>query len=166
MVETQGAIEDLWRKSGAQTAINQIFLSELVRRTEIAPLRLGQAFAGFAGLAMVLSCLGLFGISLLTAQRRVKEIGVRKAMGATTRDIVRLLLWQFAQPVLWASVVAWPVAWYAMSQWLSGFAYHVALDWRVFVGATLATLAIALLTVAIQSIAAARAVPATALRYE
>jgi putative ABC transport system permease protein len=164
--ETLGAIEALWRKSGAQAGINQIFLSELIGRAEIAPLRLGQAFAGFAGLAMVLACLGLFGISLLTAQRRVKEIGVRKAMGATTRDIVSLLLWQFIKPVLWASAIAWPVAYLAMSNWLSGFSYHTSLDWKVFAGATLATLAVALLTVAAQSIAAARAVPATALRYE
>ena len=164
--QTQATIDQLWRKSGLVGRSNQMLLDQLVGMIEVGPLKQGQAFAAFALLAMVLACLGLFGISLATANRRIKEIGVRKAMGATTPDIVRLLLWQFARPVLWANVIAWPVAFYALNKWLSGFVYHVGLDWRVFVGATLATLLVALLTVAAQSISSARAVPATALRYE
>jgi putative ABC transport system permease protein len=87
-------------------------------------------------------------------------------MGAGTGQIVTLLLWQFAQPVLWANVVAWPVAWWLMRRWLSGFAYHVDLHWWVFAAASLGALAIALLTVAGQAFLTARQKPVLALRYE
>jgi putative ABC transport system permease protein len=91
---------------------------------------------------------------------------VRKAMGADNRQIVALLLWQFAQPVLWANVIAWPVAWWLMRRWLSGFAYHIDLHWWVFAGASLGALLIALLTVAGQAFLTARQKPVLALRYE
>jgi putative ABC transport system permease protein len=96
----------------------------------------------------------------------MKEIGVRKAMGAGNAQIVMLLLWQFAQPVLWANVIAWPVAWWLMRRWLSGFAYHIDLHWWVFAAASAGALAIALLTVAGQAFLTARQKPVLALRYE
>jgi putative ABC transport system permease protein len=91
---------------------------------------------------------------------------VRKAMGAGGGQIVALLLWQFAQPVLWANLIAWPVAWWLMRHWLSGFAYHIDLHWWVFAVASLGALLIALLTVAGQAFLAARQRPVLALRYE
>ena len=105
-------------------------------------------FAGTAAIAILLACMGLVGIAVSTAERRTKEIGVRKAMGADNRQIVALLLWQFAQPVLWANVIAWPVAWWLMRRWLSGFAYHIGLHWWVFAGTSLGALGVALVTVA------------------
>jgi putative ABC transport system permease protein len=123
-------------------------------------------FAGTAAIAILLACVGLFGIAVSTAERRTKEIGIRKAMGAGTGQIVALLLWQFAQPVLWANVIAWPVAWWLMRRWLSGFAYHIDLHWWVFAAASLGALAIALLTVAGQAFLTARQKPVLALRYE
>jgi putative ABC transport system permease protein len=163
--QSVAAIDKAW-KQGNNDPIDRFFLDARIQELQIAVTRQGQLFAAFAGLAMVLASLGLFGIALSIVTRRTKEIGVRKAMGASTTDIIRLLLWQFAKPILWANVVALPLAWYSMNRWLSDFAYRIDLDWRVFVGALLATLTIALLTVAAQSVATARAVPATALRYE
>ena len=101
-------------------------------------------FTLVSGIAIFMACLGLVGIAVSTAERRTKEIGVRKAMGADVPQIVALLLWQFSQPVLWANVIAWPVAWWLMRRWLSGFAYHVDLHWWVFrIPLSLAALAIA-----------------------
>ena len=124
------------------------------------------AFAAFALVAALLACLGLFGLSLSTAERRIKEIGVRKAMGADRGDVLRLLLWQFCQPVLLANLLAWPAAWWLMRRWLAEFPYHVELQWWVFVLGSAAVVIVALVTVTGQALAAARAKPVLALRYE
>ena len=164
--ETLAAIDRLWAATNPNTPITRFFLNEHMQQLYIGLLRQAQIFAVFSGVAIFLACLGLLGLSISTAERRTKEIGVRKAMGAGSGDVTRLLLWQFAKPVLWANLIAWPIAWYAMDRWLSGFAYHVTLSPLVFVGATLLAVLVALFTVAVQSTLAARAVPATALRYE
>jgi putative ABC transport system permease protein len=132
----------------------------------LAMLREAQLLAVFSGVAIFLACLGLLGLSTAAAERRTKEIGVRKAMGATSIQIIGLLLWQFSQPVLWASLIAWPVAGLAMQRWLSGFAYHVELRSWLFVCASIAALMIALITVSAQALIVARQKPVLALRYE
>ena len=116
--------------------------------------------------ALVIACLGLFGIAAFSSERRTKEIGIRKVMGAETRDIMRMLLWQFSKPVLYASLIAWPVAAYVMNRWLHGFAYHVELGPWLFMATTALTLIVALITVSAHSWPVARAKPAAALRYE
>jgi putative ABC transport system permease protein len=120
----------------------------------------------FAGVAAFIACLGLFGLSVYSAEQRTKEIGIRKTMGATRLDIVKRLLWQFSKPVIWANLIAWPIAGITMSRWLQGFAYHINLEPWLFLSATLLALMIALLTVSGHAILVARAKPATALRYE
>ncbi len=164
--ETLDAIDKLWAGSGQYGPLDRFFLNDLVQRQYLDITRQAALLASFAGIAIVLACLGLFGIAVSTAERRTKEIGVRKAMGAGNGQIVALLLWQFAQPVLWANVIAWPVAWWLMRRWLSGFAYHIDLHWWVFAGASLGALLIALATVAGQAFLTARAKPVLALRYE
>jgi putative ABC transport system permease protein len=124
------------------------------------------AVAVSAGVAVFIACLGLFGLAAFTAEQRTKEIGIRKAMGASSGDIVLLLLRSFTQPILWANLIAWPVAWWAMSLWLSGFAYRVPLSPWLFIAAGGAALAIAALTVTSHAIRVARAKPIGALRYE
>jgi putative ABC transport system permease protein len=124
------------------------------------------ALAATAALAVLIACLGLFGLAVFTAERRIKEIGVRKAMGASTPDIVGLLLKAFTRPVLLANLLAWPIAWWAMDRWLSGFAYHVALSPWYFMAGGGAAAAIAILTVLGHCIGQARAKPVHALRYE
>ncbi len=125
--ETLDAMDALWAKAGDGTPIQRTFLNAYVQEMVVAVQRQGQAFAILAGIAVLLACLGLFALSIATAQRRTKEIGIRKAMGGTGADIVMLLLWQFSKPVLWAGAIAMPLAWWLMQRWLSGFAYHVAL---------------------------------------
>jgi putative ABC transport system permease protein len=119
-----------------------------------------------AALAVLIACLGLFALSAYTTERRTKEIGVRKAMGADTRQVVLLLLWQFTIPVLVAIAIAIPLGFYAMNWWLHGFVYHVGLSIWMFVLAAVAGVLIAWATVSWQSFVVARAKPAGALRYE
>jgi putative ABC transport system permease protein len=123
-------------------------------------------FAAFAGLAVIVACLGLYGLASFTAERRTKEIGIRKVLGARIRDIVRILAWDFSKPVLVANVLAWPVAWWVMRDWLNAFEVRVALNPTIFIVAGLGALVIALATVAVHTARVARANPIYALRYE
>ena len=120
----------------------------------------------FAGLAIALSRLGLFGMAVFSIERRTKEIGIRKVLGASVGGVVTLLSKDFVKLVLLANLIAWPVAWYAMSKWLQDFAYRIELGWWTFALAGGVALLIALLTVSAQAIRAALANPVEALRYE
>jgi putative ABC transport system permease protein len=113
-----------------------------------------------------IAALVLFGLAAFTAERRSKEIGIRKAMGADRGDIVRLLLWSFTKPVLWANLIAWPLGWWALDRWLHGFGRHIDLDPWTFLVASLAALVIAWVTVLAHTLKVAGAKPVTALRYE
>lgn len=119
-----------------------------------------------AVLAVLIGCIGLYGLASFDTARRIKEIGIRKTLGASTRDILVLLIGQFLRPVLLANLIAWPLAWFAMRQWLSGFDDRIALSpWFFLAASVLATL-IALITIIGQSWRVSRAPPAKALRYE
>jgi putative ABC transport system permease protein len=142
------------------------FYSQIAQDLYADIIHQSAAVAVSAGMAVFIACLGLFGLAANTAERRTKEIGVRKALGASNGDIVRLLLGSFAQPVLWANLIAWPAAWWAMNRWLSGFAYHISLSPWFFVAAGAAALAIAAATVTAHAVRVARAKPISALRYE
>lgn len=119
-----------------------------------------------AGLAVLIGCVGLWGLASFNTQRRVKEIGIRKTLGASAADIVRLLVGQFLRPVLIANLVAWPLAFIAMRTWLAGFDDRVSLSPLYFAAATALALTIAVLTVLGQSLKASRAAPAWALRHD
>ncbi len=164
--ETLDAIQRLWVKLGPRTPLHLAFMDEWLQRYYVDVIRQSQLFTAFAGVALFIAGLGLFGLSAFTAERRTKEIGIRKAMGANRFDIMKLLLWQFAKPVLWANLIAWPVAWYCMNRWLHGFAAHVELRLWIFAAATGIALAIALFTVSIHAFRVATARPVRALRYE
>ncbi|MGN6279416.1 MAG: ABC transporter permease [Sphingomonas sp.] len=126
----------------------------------------GRLFTIGAVLAVLIGCIGLYGLASFDTARRVKEIGIRKTLGASTRDIMRLLIGQFLRPVLLANLIAWPIAFFAMRKWLSGFDDRVALSPLYFFAATLVAIAIAAATVFGQAWRVARAEPARALRYE
>jgi putative ABC transport system permease protein len=164
--ETLQALDALWKKSGEPEPMTRYFLNDYIQALYIAVLRVAQAFGVMSGVAVVLACLGLVGLSASATDRRVKEIGVRKAMGADTNQILRLLLWQFTKPVLWANLIAWPLAAWLMTTWLQHFAYHIELPLWPFAGATALALAIALVTVGSHCYAVARERPTLALRYE
>ncbi len=131
-----------------------------------AEVRFGQLFIYFAGLAIFIACLGLLGLISYTIVQRTQEIGIRKVLGATESSIVRLLSQDFLALVLLAFVIASPIAWYALQQWLKGFAYRVAIPWWIFGLAGLSATLIAMLTVSVQSVKAATANPVDSLRNE
>ena len=117
-------------------------------------------------LAVLIGCFGLYGLASFNTSRRVREIGIRKTLGASTGDILRLLIGQFLRPVLLANIVAWPLAWLAMRGWLSSFDQKIALGPIYFLAATALTLLIAVGTVAGQAFAVAGSEPAKALHHE
>jgi putative ABC transport system permease protein len=120
----------------------------------------------FSAVAIVISCLGLIAMAAFTVQRRTKEIAIRKVLGARSRDIFQLLLWQFLKPVVAANLLAWPVAFLIARRWLDQFAYRIDLPISAFVVASLAAALIACGAVAAHSFRVARSNPATALKYE
>ena len=155
-----------WRRLAPDVPFEAEFSDEVVARQYLAEESRARIFAGFALLAVVVACLGLFGLAAFTAERRTKEIGIRKVLGARTADIVRLLAWQFSKPVIIANLVAWPVAWWVMRDWLNTFDTRVDLGVAPFLAAGLLALLIALGTVASHAFRVARANPIHALRYE
>jgi putative ABC transport system permease protein len=159
-------VEQAWRRLVPDVPYDGIGSEDKVGELYTAEEARAKVFAGFALLAVIVACLGLFGLAAFTAERRTKEIGIRKVLGARTRDIVRLLAWQFSKPVIVANLIAWPVAWYVMRKWLDNFDARIDLGATPFVAAALLALAIAIGTIASHAIRVARANPIHALRYE
>ncbi len=164
--ETVAAIDAVWRKLGEPSAPSHLFLDLYFRRMYFDIIQQRRVLGSLSGVAIFLSGLGLFGLSIYTAQRRTKEIGIRKVMGASTSDVMRLLLWAFSKPVFWASLLAWPVAAWIMNRWLQEFAYRIDLGWWMLLAASLLALGVTLVTVSTHSFLVARAKPSRALRYE
>jgi putative ABC transport system permease protein len=163
LVERVGAV---WRRLVPDVPFESGFAEERVAELYRGEEGRGQLFALFAGLAIVIGCLGLYALAAFAAERRTKEIGLRKVLGARTRDIVRLLVWQFLRPVVIANLIAWPVAWWVMRDWLNGFSERIALNPAWFLAAGVAALTIAAGTIIGHAIRVARANPIHALRYE
>jgi putative ABC transport system permease protein len=164
--ETLAFIDRTWRSFAPGSAIQRYFLNDTFDRLFKSDEKQGAMFGVFVGIAIFIACLGLFGLAAFTAQRRTKEIGVRKVFGARTRDIVLLLLWRFSVPVLIANAVAWPVAFYYLHHWLESYAYRISLNPLYFLGAGAIALCIAWATVLAHALRVARARPIHALRYE
>jgi len=162
--ETLEAIDRVWSEMGDPGPPDRVFLEDAVEEMYRDLRRDFQLFAVFAALSIFISLLGLVGLAAHTVAARTKEIGLRKVLGSGRGAIMRLLLWQFGKPVLLANVLAWPVAYVAMSRWLDGFARRVELDAWIFVGAAALTLAVALLTVLVHAWTIAGIRPVVALR--
>ncbi|MGE5722846.1 MAG: ABC transporter permease, partial [Sphingomonadales bacterium] len=159
-------VERLWKGFTTEVPFNAKFSEELVQEMYKAEDARARTFAAFALLSVIVGCLGLFGLAAFTADRRTKEIGIRKVLGARTRDIVRLLAWQFSKPVILANLIAWPIAWRVMRGWLNGFDARIDLGPAPFLFAGMLALAIAIGTIAGHAFKVARANPIHALRYE
>lgn len=155
-----------WKKFLPLQPFEYNFLDERFADMYQTEQRIGRIFGVFAGFAIFIGCLGLFALVAFTAEQRTKEIGIRKVLGATALNIMRLLTKEFVILIAVANVIAWPVAFLVMKDWLMEFSYRVSLSLWVFVGAGLLTLSIALLTVSFQAVRAALADPTASLRYE
>ncbi|MBT5073966.1 MAG: FtsX-like permease family protein [Kordiimonadaceae bacterium] len=164
--ETVAAINMIWKAHVPAFPIDLTYMDENFGRLYEADAQRGQMFGYFSIFAVIVSCLGLFGLSSFTAEQRTKEIGVRKVYGAGSMSIVRLLVWQFSKPVLVANVIAWPIAWYIMQDWLSGYAYRIDLTLLPFALSGLAALLISWTTVSLHAWRVANTNPINALRCE
>jgi len=164
--EATAYIEKVTRSFVKNVAMQRHFLDDNYEMLYQADKKQGTVFAVFVAIAIFIACLGLFGLAAFTAGRRTKEIGIRKVFGARDRDVVLLLLWQFSLPILIANLIAWPIAWYYLHDWLNGFAYRINLNPLYFVGVGMVALAIAWLTILGHALRVARANPIYALRYE
>ena len=151
---------------GAGQPFSYTFMDTDFNKIYTAEQRTGKLFITFAVFAIFIGCLGLFGLVTYAAEQRTKEIGVRKVLGASVSSIVAMLSKDFAKLVLIASVIAFPVAWWAMNKWLQSFAYRINISWWVFVIAGVSAILIALITVSFQAIKAAIANPVKSLRTE
>ncbi|HYJ38526.1 MAG TPA: ABC transporter permease [Chitinophagaceae bacterium] len=159
-------LKSTWAASVQEIPLNYKFVDETVEAQYQNETKMQGTFYAFAGVSLLIACLGLFGLSTFIVKRKVKEIGVRKVLGASVMGIVQLLSKDFMKLVLISLVIASPVAWYFMHRWLDDFAYRVEIKWWIFLLAGFAALLIALITVSFQSIRAALANPVKSLRTE
>lgn len=161
-----GKMEALWRKDIADAPFEYSFLDTEVQKQYETEVTLSQIINAFTLMAIVISCLGLFGLAAFSAEQRSKEIGVRKVLGASVTGIVQLLSKDFVKLVLVALVIATPIAWWGMNKWLQAFEYRVPISWWMFALAGVLALVIALVTVSSQAIRAARMNPVKSLKAE
>ena len=159
-------IEKVWKEFIPHRPFEYVFISDQYKNLYDSEQKQGELFTFFAGLAILIACLGLFGLATFNTLQRVKEIGIRKVLGASVVNIVGLLSKEIVLLVLISNVIAWPVAWYFMDQWLDTFAYRININVVLCILAAVGAVIIALLTVSLQTIKAARSNPSDTLRYE
>ena len=159
-------VRGIWKGLAPEQPFRFTFMDEDFNRIYEAEQRTGKISLAFSILAVLIACLGLFGLAAYAAEQRTKEIGIRKVMGASVGGIVQLLSKDFLKLVFIAALIAFPFAWWAMHNWLQHFAYRSAISWWVFAGTAIVTLIIAILTVSFQAIRAALSNPVESLRNE
>jgi putative ABC transport system permease protein len=159
-------VEATWKKFMPEKPFDYTFLDDNFDRLYKSETRQEQIFSLFAGIAIFIACMGLLGLSAFTISQRIREIGIRKVLGAGTGSIVQLISGDFLKLVVIAALIAFPIAWYAMHQWLGGFAYRAPMGWGVFVLAAGIALIVAFVTIGIQTLKAASANPIKHLRSE
>ena len=164
--DTIASIERIYLRLFPGNPFQYTFVDEKFDEQYRNDQRFATLFSVFTVLAILIACLGLFGLAAFAARQRTKEIGVRKVLGATVSGIVALLSQDVVKLVLLANLMAWPLAYFAMRAWLQNFAYRIDMGWWVFALASGMALLIALITVSTQAIRAALGNPVEALRYE
>jgi len=165
----QSSISDMgkkWSKYMPEIPFRYTFMDDRFAQLYKSETQQGTLFTAFSFIATFIACLGLFGLSAFIITQRIKEIGIRKILGASIGEIVRVLSVDFLKLVLIASIIAMPAAGYAMHTWLQDFAYRISMAWWVFLGATVLALLIAFVTISFQAIKAALANPVKSLRTE
>ncbi|MCP4727637.1 MAG: FtsX-like permease family protein [bacterium] len=159
-------IEEKWRQFDPNHPYEYFFLDESFDSLYRAEERLASIFTSFSMFAVFIGCLGLFGLASFTAEQRTKEIGIRKALGSSVNSIIMLLCREFIRLIVIANLVAWPVAYFVMNQWMNNFPYSAGIGIPVFIIAAVLALMIAIMTVSYQSVKAAYTNPVKALRYQ
>jgi len=163
---TLDKLQSEWKNFAAAEPFDYYFLDASFDALYRSEQRMGSIFIIFAGLSIFIACLGLFGLTMYVAERRTKEIGIRKVLGASVVSVVQLLSKDFLRLTLLAAIIAFPIAWWAMNQWLEDFAYRIPIDWTIFLLAGMCTLIVSLLTISFQAIRAAISNPVECLRTE
>jgi putative ABC transport system permease protein len=164
--QTISFLESKWKNLVPDRPFEYRFLDDDYNKLYNAEMRLGKIMDLFSGIAILLACLGLFGLSSYAAQQRIKEIGIRKVLGASARTITIALSKDFVGLAIVAIVIALPIAWWATNKWLQDFSYRTDINWSIYVAAGLVTILLSIITVAFQAIKAARANPVKSLRTE
>jgi putative ABC transport system permease protein len=159
-------MKSIWNRHLPGIPFECMFMDEVVQKQYEAEVTLGNIINSFTLMAILISCLGLFGLASFSAEQRSKEIGIRKVLGASISGIVTLLSKDFLKLVLISFVIATPLAWWAMNKWLEGFSYRVPVTWWMFALAGLIAILIAFFTVSFQAIKAAVANPTQSLKTE
>lgn len=164
--QTLTALQQKWQEFDSRHPFEYSFVDDNLNKLYQTEMRLGKIFGIFSALAIFIACLGLYGLASFTTEQRTKEIGIRKVLGASVSGIVAMLSKDFLKLVLVANLIAWPLAWYGMHQWLQDFAYRTDISWWIFGLAASLALFIAVLTVSFQAVRAAVSNPVEALRNE
>ncbi|MBC7848403.1 MAG: ABC transporter permease, partial [Chitinophagaceae bacterium] len=159
-------IQGTWAKLNPDSEFEYKFLDDHFNDLYKADNQVSKIVAVLAVLAIIIACLGLFGLASYSAEKRTKEVGIRKVLGASAVNLVALLSWNFIRLVIISIFIAWAIAWFALSKWLEDFAYRVDISWWVFVLAGLSAILIALLTISVQAMRAAMLNPVKSLRTE
>lgn len=163
---TLAAIEEDWNKLNPTEPFEYSFLDQDFQKNYQAESSLASMIRYFTIIAILISCLGLFGLATFSAEQRIKEIGIRKVLGASVSSLVALLSMDFLKLILLAIILASPLAWYIMNEWLQTFAYRISISWQVFVLTSFLAIMIAVLTISFQAVKAARINPVNNLRTE
>ena len=159
-------LQNIWKQFLPARPFDYQFVSERYQKLYEAEQKQSQLFTTFSGLAIFIASLGLFGLATFNAMQRIKEIGIRKVLGASVPHILGLLSKEIIVLIIIANAVAWPVAYYFMKDWLNSFAYHIEMSALVYVISALLAVLIAILTVSAQTLRAATSNPAETLKYE
>lgn len=164
--EALAFVRSVWQKNCPEVPFEYQFLDEHFAELYRADAQISTIVGALAILAIIISCLGLFGLASYSAERRIKEVGIRKVLGASLQHIVLILSKDFLKYVLIAALIAWPLAWWAVHHWLQDYAYRIPISWWIFLSAGLVAMLIAMITISFQAIKAAIANPVKSLRTE
>jgi putative ABC transport system permease protein len=163
---TVALLRETWQRFAPEYPFEYSFFDDIFDRAYRTEQRLGEIFSAFAGLAVLIACLGLVGLASFTAEQRTKEIGIRRVLGASSSGVIAMLSREFMKWVVLANVIAWPIGYLAMRSWLQNFAYRTSLTVPMFLGAGLAAFLIAAAVISLQTYRAASANPVESIRYE
>jgi putative ABC transport system permease protein len=165
-LSTLSFIKNTWAKYSNNETPDYTFLDQDIQKMYLADQRTGKIAAVFSILAIVIACLGLFGLATFISEQRTKEIGIRKVLGASVHEIIGMLSKEFVKWIIIANVIAWPLAYYFMHKWLQNFAYRTEMSIWIFISSGAIALLIALLTISTNAIKASTANPIKSLKYE